>query len=199
MEKRKTIIFGGAFDPPTLAHEIILKACFAESKETKSDLWIMPSGSRSDKTIPTKRNVRIKYINAMVEDAGINAISVSIDTLELDNTQITNTYDTIQRLNNVYPDRLFIWVFGADSITTMTDWENGYWLFDNLDMLIIKRPEFEIDKYPKKASILEVITPNISSTEVRQRLGVGKSVKDLVGPAVDKLLENTQIKNTPPV
>jgi len=186
---KKTIIYGGAFNPPTIAHEIILKACSDYARKINADVWVMPSGNRFDKEIFSDRNTRIEYVKAMIRDVSVNDIKIEIITNELDRNKVTETFDTIQELSDKYPDRSFVWVFGADSVNTMPDWDNGQWMLDNLDMLIIERTGCLMNMIAKKAAILNVVTPNVSSTEVRRRLSVGEDLDDLVGKSVKKILK----------
>lgn len=186
---KKTIIYGGAFNPPTIAHEIILSACADYARKINADLWVMPSGNRFDKEIFSDRSTRIKYVKAMISDVKVNDVKIKTITNELDRSKVTETYDTVQELSKKYPTRSFVWVFGADSVNTMPTWDNGEWLLDNLDMLIIERSGCSMKTLAKKASILNVITPDVSSTEVRRRLSAGETVGDLVGKSVKRLLE----------
>lgn len=47
----ETIIYGGAFNPPTLSHVAILQAVLEFAEPTQSEVWVMPSGTRLDKAI----------------------------------------------------------------------------------------------------------------------------------------------------
>lgn len=188
MAKTKTIIYGGAFNPPTIAHEIILKVCIDEAKKIGAEVWIMPSGSRSDKRILSDRATRLKYIQAMIADADLDDENIKIITTELDKTETSNTYETDKELRYLYPDRTFVWLFGADSVKTMMDWEHGAWLWDNLFMLIINRPGYTLEKIPKNASVIDIELPDVSSTELRRRLSAGESIDNLVGRNVKKIL-----------
>ncbi len=189
--KKITIIFGGSFNPPTIAHERILQACVDYSKNINADIWIMPSGNRTDKQISTPRDVRIKYLDAMIKS--INSPNVTIITTELDREIYVETYDTLQRLLIDYPDREFLWVYGADSIETMAVWKKGQWLLDNLDILVVRRNGSEIHPLAKKVTILPVDIPNgVSSTAVRQCLNDGTSFDHLVSAHVKKHLNNVE-------
>ncbi|MGB4966675.1 MAG: hypothetical protein WBO35_00560 [Candidatus Saccharimonadales bacterium] len=46
---RTILIFGGAFNPPTLAHEAIIRQW--SSMPGFDEIWLTPSGSRTDKHI----------------------------------------------------------------------------------------------------------------------------------------------------
>lgn len=190
MNKQKTIIFGGAFNPPTVAHEDILIECANYAKLVDADIWIMPSNSRTDKQILVSFSRRIKYINAMIKDINEKSININICRHELEKNGLIKTIDTVKDLELLHPDREFEWVFGSDSTQTMGDWEDGKWLLGNLKMLVIARPGSEINPLAKYVKEIYVQKRDVSSTEVRRRIMAGEMFDDLVGQAVGHILNN---------
>jgi len=187
----ETIIYGGAFNPPTLAHLAILQACVDYAQPRGAEVWVMPSGNRSDKTINVDNNRRLEYVGAMVEDTEAKGVPISIVTDELYREVAVETFDTVLELNDTYPNREFTWVFGADSTETMGDWYNGPWLLENLSMLVLERDGYTINPLAKRAMALTIPHMNISSTEVRNGLAAGMDVSQLVSPRVNTLVHQT--------
>ena len=191
MEQQKrieTIIYGGAFNPPTLAHLAILQACIVYARPISADVWIMPSGDRVDKPIGVNPARRLEYITAMIADSDTEEVRVHVLTTELERTLAVETSDTVLELEESYPDRQFTWVFGADSTETMAEWQNGDWLLENLTMLVVNRVGHQINPLAKRALALTVPTINVSSTLVRQRLEADQDVTPFVSPSVLTLL-----------
>ncbi|MFZ1300978.1 MAG: nicotinate-nicotinamide nucleotide adenylyltransferase [Candidatus Microsaccharimonas sp.] len=188
LRKQETIIYGGAFNPPTLAHKAILEACIGYAQSQQADIWVLPSGDRQDKTIATPRDLRIAYVNAMIESIEDRAVEPWVVTSELDRTVLVETYDTLKELELENPDRRFTFVFGADSTQTMASWKGGRELLDELSMLVVEREGSEINPLARHAVRMTVQTPNVSSTQVRERLAVGAPVDDLVSGPVALLL-----------
>ena len=184
----ETIIYGGAFNPPTLAHLAILQACVEYARPRSAEVWIMPSGDRRDKTIAVDRERRLEYVTAMADDAETEDVPVDLLLSELDRHVSVETYDTVLELDEQFPDRSFTWVFGADSTETMHDWKEGDWLLENLSMLAIEREGSRINPLAKRAMALTVPSLAVSSTMVRARLAAHESVDDLVSPRVAELL-----------
>lgn len=176
----ETIIYGGAFNPPTLAHVAILQAVLEFAEPTQSEVWVMPSGTRLDKAIDVPRVSRLEYVHAMIADASHHRASVQVNTSELDRAGPTETYDTVKRLQAEYPGRDFRFVFGADSTQTMPSWRGGAELLDQLPMLVVNRPGSMVNPMARHALKLSVVTPDISSTEVRRRQITGEPINSLV-------------------
>jgi len=189
IRKQETIIYGGAFNPPTLAHKAILDACADYAQTRQADVWVMPSGDRQDKTIRTSRAMRLAYIDAMIESVDNTEVVPQVVTTELDRTIMVETYDTIKELEAEYPDRTFTFVFGADSTETMASWHGGEELLENLSMLVVEREGSVVNPMARHAVRMQVNTPNVSSTQVRERLAAGVSVADLVAARVALLLQ----------
>jgi len=189
IRKQETIIYGGAFNPPTLAHKAILDACADYAQTRQADVWVMPSGDRQDKTIRTSRAMRLAYIDAMIESVDNTEVVPQVVTTELDRTIMVETYDTIKELEAEYPDRTFTFVFGADSTETMASWHGGEELLANLSMLVVEREGSIVNPMARHAVRMQVNTPNVSSTQVRERLAAGVSVADLVAAPVALLLQ----------
>lgn len=190
MTKRKdTIIYGGAFNPPTRAHQAILQACVDRAEQINADVWILPSGNRTDKTIEVSRKDRIRMLDALMRDVVSRTVNLHIDTSELDKVEPTETFDTVLHFDKSYPDRQFIWVFGSDSVATMPDWYMGEWMTENLPMLVVERPGTPIRKLGQYTVRLPVETIETSSTEVRQKLAAQESIEELVTPSVYAYLQ----------
>ena len=181
---KQTIIYGGAFNPPTRAHQAILQACVDHAEATSADVWILPSGNRADKTIEVSRERRMAMLQAFASDVVGRNVSIEIQETELERTEQTETYDTVQEYAANYPDRNFTWVFGSDSVQTMQAWHGGEWMIDHLPMLIVERPGVPVSSLGRHACMLPVETIATSSTEVRERIARHLPVDALVSPAV---------------
>ncbi len=184
----ETIIYGGAFNPPTRAHQAILQACVDYAEPRHADVWLLPSASRTDKVIETDRAQRVAYCEALTRDVVRRTVNLVVETTELDRPQLTETYDTVRELELRNPDRAFTWVFGADSVATMPSWDHGEWLRDTLSMLVINRPGTPLPPLGPRAVELAIHAGDFSSTELRRRLADGEAYDDMVGGHVRTLL-----------
>ena len=185
---KETIIYGGAFYPPTRAHQAILQACIDYAEPRGADVWLLPSANRTDKNIDALRERRLELCEALCRDVTKRTVRVAISKAELDRDKPTETYDTVQELACDNADRAFTWVFGSDSVATMKTWNHGQWLYDNLSMLVVQRPGMAQAALGARATYLEVATGDMSSTELRRRMAAGEDYTPLVGEHVGKLL-----------
>ena len=184
----ETIVYGGAFNPPTRAHQAILQACVDYAAEGSADIWLLPSASRRDKEIEVSTARRIQFCEALARDVMSDGVDIRVDTTELVRGTQTETYDTVREYDTNYPERVFTWVFGSDSVASMASWRGGEWMYDNLSMLIVERPGSPISVLGRHARRLSVVASDASSTLLRARLSAGDEYEDLVGPEVGRVL-----------
>lgn len=184
----ETIIYGGAFNPPTLAHQAILQACVEYVSPQGGEVWLLPSASRVDKYIGVSIEHRIELCRALAQDVVAQDVQIRINTSELDRGVATETYDTLQELTVQYPDKEFRWVFGSDSVATMAQWHEGKWMSEHLRLLVVERPGHPLSQLGKNAVELPVVSSDLSSTELRRRMRDGEPYGDMVGEAVRKVL-----------
>src|SRR5690349_13293782 len=127
-ELKQTILYGGAFNPPTNAHAAIVRELAELARHENADLWVMPSGERRDKTILADVAIRTAYVHALLASGETYGVDTKIEQYELTNPETTETFQTNRHLEQRYPDRRFTWVFGSDSVNSMSQWRGGEWL-----------------------------------------------------------------------
>ena len=169
---------------------MITQAIFDEAARTGAEVWLLPSGDRPDKTIGVDRSLRLRLIEAMIQSVNAHNVNARIETYELESKQQTETTRTASALQTTYPDCSFRWVFGSDSVATMHEWGGGDVIYETFKMLIVARPGYSLPTMPPCGRLLRVDTPQLSSTEVRNRLLQGESVDDLVPNGVAALLSH---------
>ena len=192
VERQETVIYGGAFNPPTRAHQTILQACVDYAEPRNADVWLLPSASRTDKVIEANRSQRLAFCQALTRDVIQRTVTLGVETTELDRPSLTETYDTVKELEARYPERQFTWVFGADSVATMESWDHGDWLRKNLSMLVIARPGSALPDLEDHLTQLEIDAGEYSSTELRRRLAHNEPFEEVVSPQVFELLTSNR-------
>lgn len=190
-ESRQTILYGGAFNPPTVAHAAIVKELAAIARIEDADLWLMPSGERRDKTILAERAIRTAYVQALLDSGETDGVGTRIETYELERTLTTETFMTNRYLEERHPDRRFTWVFGSDSVNTMRQWRRGAWLLDHMDMIVVERPGYILTETPARHRVLQLGEMAVSSSEVRRLIDEGGEIDSLVPEAVIGVLRQT--------
>lgn len=192
-EPKQTILYGGAFNPPTKAHAAIVKDLAEMARQDDADLWLMPSGERHDKSILADLAIRTAYVQALLDCGDTHDVDMRIEDYELLKPDTTETFTTNSYLEQQYPDRRFTWVFGSDSVNTMRRWRRGAWLLEHLDMIIIERPGYELTETPRQYRSVRLGEMAMSSSEVRRRIIEGSEIDSLVPARVIDVLRQTGV------
>jgi nicotinate-nucleotide adenylyltransferase len=188
------LIYGGAFNPPTIAHQAILQELikYGSKKAESCSIILMPSGDRVDKTIGSTSSLKLKYTKALLDSVKTyENTKIIIDNYESSSKKETSTINTNKYINNHYKTGKKVWVFGSDSINTMRQWPGGVELWNGLHILVVGRPGHPAIDMPPNSSTLKFKMPKISSTEVRNRIALNQSVEDLVPVEVWKILNTS--------
>jgi nicotinate-nucleotide adenylyltransferase len=177
-------VFGGTFDPPTKAHEAIIEACLGRADI--DEVWLMPSGVRTDKITMQADELRLQMLDVLVEDSFRSNIKLSVSTVELELPRPTNTATTYQTLTPIFPDHNFWFVFGADSYRTMKSWEKGDYLRSRLGMLLVERTGYELPPETERIKHVRVASAGdaVSSTVARQCFFEGRFQDAPVSPGI---------------
>lgn len=184
-KKRTVIVFGGAFSPPTLAHEAIIRQCL--EVPGADEVWLLPSGDRTDKNISVTHAHQLAMLGVVREITPKRDPRLKIDDREVNRRIATETDDTYRELLAENPDTAFTFVYGADSYSSIRSWQNGSWLASNLPVLIAPRNAANLPSQNGHVSILPPISyelQHLSSTAVREALQNGADVSASVSEPI---------------
>lgn len=137
--KIKTLLFGGAFDPPHKSHINTAGTALAHKKfsDGTTELWFMPCYSdafgQKDLTDPKHR---IAMLNSVVNYMG-NCTSVCTTEIEMANK--AGAYAVVKELIRRYPEREFYYVIGSDQACRIREWRNSRDLLKTIPFVVIKR------------------------------------------------------------
>ena len=187
MECRKIGILGGTFDPIHNAHLLLGEA--AREQFGLDRVIYIPNNLQhlKNRTEITSGEIRYQMVKMAISDNPYFTCS----RIEIDNEKGTYTYNTIQSLKLMYPgDELYL-ILGGDSIIGLDTWYNAPELLKSCIILAAVRAEDDLPALDKKrrelnkiyGSDIRLLTFNrydISSTEIRQRVRSGRSVRYLM-------------------
>lgn len=182
MATQKIIIFGGAFNPPTLAHEAIIGACL--NLPGFDAVWMMPSGDRLDKHIQISDSDRLALCQLVHAARFNNDPRLLVTDFELQLPRPTQTYHTVHALQEAHPSTDFWAVFGSDSYRSMPTWEEGKMLRRLPIILVHRAGETTIAPDHGITLALSPELAQMSSTTVRERISKGHAIDDLVSEPV---------------
>lgn len=194
MNTREIAVFGGSFDPPTVVHQQIVRTLLDDP--SFDEVWIMPSGERKDKPNTTGVARRLAMLATMCNEQFSAEDRLHVSEFEIGLPQPTETCHTVQALEREYPCTRFWFVYGADSVATMHSWREGERLLAELPMIIVPRHGYETPKsarHVQELPDLDIFEQGISSTQVRQRVGDGRSLEGLVSNGIAQFIQRRRL------
>lgn len=194
-QPRRIGIFGGTFNPVHNGHVSIAND-FLESGSINA-LWIFlnPSPPHKENEPFAPYRLRLKMLQKAFESFD-NAF---VSDLETDLPTPSYTIQTLSYLTDTYPHYSFFLCIGRDSYLSFKSWHRWQDILERCRLLVADRPiENEKDKQidlelSAYTNFIEHQPVDISSTQVRNRAGQGKSISDLVPPAVAEIINEEQL------
>jgi nicotinate-nucleotide adenylyltransferase len=186
--KKKVALLGGSFDPPHLAHQM---AClYLLQAEDFDQVWLIPCFRHAFGKDMAKFEQRVDMSRLMADIFHGQAIVSDVER-ELAQNYENRTIDTVKYLQSKYSDDEFVLIIGSDILGEVSKWKDFEELDNIVDILVLLRPGFEVSGSKWKTS--KVMLPDISSTQVRDRLAKGESVQGLLPRTVVNYLSENSI------
>ncbi len=196
---RRVGLFGGAFDPPHLAH-VALARC-AIQQLNLDVLHVLPTGQawhRAAPTSPAPQRVEM----ARLAFAGIAGLLV--DPREARRSGPTYTADTLDGLRSEYPQAEFFLCIGADQARNFEHWQRWAEIAVRATICVAQRDQFTpasgyfAPQVASRAQILGLDMPlmDVSSSSIRSRVQQGLGLAHLVAEPVARYIEHHQLYRT---
>ncbi|MEX1136869.1 MAG: nicotinate (nicotinamide) nucleotide adenylyltransferase [Balneolales bacterium] len=187
-------LFGGSFDPVHIGHQKIVNSFLENGKI--DELWILPSASPPHKKYRklTKFSIRCEMVDAAFK----NRPGVKVVRLEERLPAPNYTLQTLKHLQGEYPDKKFFLCIGSDSLQQITSWYRYKDLLARCKLLVAKRPDYDVTDVPPEASVHFVDHKPVpfSSSEIREKIGGGEPVDELVPPEVFEIIKKYGLYKT---
>ncbi|MBQ9590045.1 MAG: nicotinate-nucleotide adenylyltransferase [Butyrivibrio sp.] len=184
MDSRRIGILGGTFDPVHNAHLLLGEA--AREQFGLDRVIFIPNNLAhfKNRTEISGREERYQMVKMAIDGNPYFTCS----RLEIDKDTGSYTIDTIEDLKRMYPgDELYL-ILGADSVLGIDSWYRSKDLLTSCIILAATREDDDLAVLDKKRRELKnlynadirLLTFNridISSTDIRQRIRLGRSVR----------------------
>lgn len=190
----RTGLFGGSFNPPHLGHLIVAEAA-REQGALDHVLW-MPAAlppHKQDHTLAAP-----EHRLAMVQQATAGHPAFVPSDLELQRSGPSYTVDTLTLLHARHPETTWALILGGDSLQQFHTWHRPEAILELAHLLVYARPGTDLSEVEPaildRTTVLDVpaLLP-LSSTDIRQRVRAGHSVRYLVPEAVRTYILNNAL------
>lgn len=165
------IVFGGAFNPPTVAHREIY---YHIKKHIDFDMFLyLPVSNLYTKSSLISNIHRLNMLKLMTEDLE----KATVSDIELNDTEFLGTYQSLMRIQDLYQKNV-AFVLGADNLENIHRWISFHSLISEFKFILINRNNIDIKsmiendktlaKYKENFIILPGFDMYVSSTIFRE-------------------------------
>jgi nicotinate-nucleotide adenylyltransferase len=193
LAKKRTLCFGGSFNPIHHGHLIAARAV-AESAGF-SKVLLIPSSQPPHK-LNNADIADAKHRLAMCRLAVAGDPLFEVSDIELLREGPSYTIDTVRELKRM-GWREIHWLIGADMVEILPKWRQPQDLLAEMNFVVLARPGWSLngDLLPAEyrqliKNVVDAPLLQISATEIRSRVRVGRSIAYLVPDGVREYIEN---------
>lgn len=206
-------LLGGTFNPIHLAHLRIAEA--AREAAGLEQVLFIPAADPPHK--PLAYNVPFKMRYEMVQEAIADHPKFSVSDIEAQLQGKSYTVETLKALHKVRPADELHFIIGSDSFLEIGSWHRFGELFSLASLVVVTRPGSSVTEplmqLPKEVKgqfkqdnavclrhdsgttirFVEDCTLDISSSHLRERIALGRSVRYLVPKEVENYIAQKEL------
>lgn len=191
MNKKRTVIFGGSFDPIHTGHVALAKEVI--DKNIADEVWFMVSPlnpHKQDREL-TDENQRLQMVEIAVErERGLSACD-----FEFKMPRPSYTLHTLEALEREYPERSFSLLIGADNWEKFDKWYKSDEIKARYPIIVYPRGNNNMPSLPKGVKWLTAELHEISSTEIRRNIAAGtfSTIEKWLSPKVLNYIKKNRL------
>ncbi len=185
-------LFGGSFNPIHNGHVRLAKSLLQEA--ALDEVWFLVSPQnpfkQDQQLLDDDKRLQLVRL-ALKEEPQLMA-----SDFEFHLPKPSYTWNTLQALEQEYPERKFTLLIGGDNWEAFDKWYRYEDILKRYPIIVYPRKGSKVSDVKFQDSDIQIVeTPliNISSTQIRQRLQEGKSVRGLVNTEVAMVIEQEHL------
>ena len=186
-------IYGGSFNPIHRGHTQLAASIVRQGLVDELWLLVSPLNPLKQGNVSDIADYEHRLAMARLAVEGIEGVRVSDFERHLPVPSYTVT--TLAELRKAYPDHEFVLVIGADNWERFPRWYHAQEIVDTYNILVYRRPGYEIDEsaLPPSARVVETLLYDISSTEIREGVQRGVDLEEWVDAKVLGYIEEHEL------
>jgi nicotinate-nucleotide adenylyltransferase len=182
---KKIGIYGGSFDPIHHGHLILAREA-REALDLEKVIFVPAAMSPfKGRAAAASGDMRLKMLHAAIEDEQ----EFAIDDCELLRPPPSWTIDTVLEIRQRETDSEIYLLIGEDNVATLDRWQRFDELKKMVRFVVLDRTGSQMQRnYQTVRRKIE-----ISATDIRKRVAHGQSIRYLVPPAVEEIIQREKL------
>lgn len=187
MEREKIGIFGGSFNPIHSGHIYVARGMLRHGVASRIMLMVSPANPLKDSTSLLPDYIRLSLARLACEDEK----GIFVSDLEFSMPKPSYTFQTLCRLSELYPDKEFILIIGADNWTLFDKWKNYREILDRYSVAVYPRNGYTVSPstLPERVKLIPLPPYDLSATVIREKIHNGEDISGLVPDKVKKEID----------
>ncbi|MDU6743738.1 nicotinate-nucleotide adenylyltransferase [Peptoniphilus harei] len=194
---KKYGIFGGSFNPIHYGHLMICE--YIKEEMGLDKVIFIPTGNPPHKDLGVSAEDRYEMVKLAISPNP----DFEISDIETTRVKLSYTVDTIRELKKIYKEEKLYFLIGLDSLFQLKTWKKIGDLSQEIEFVVALRPGYidkeeinnEIDflreNFGTKINLIKTPLYEISSTDLRDRIHEGKSLRYLIPKKVLNYIEES--------
>lgn len=194
---KKYGIFGGSFNPIHYGHLMICE--YIKEEMGLDKVIFIPTGNPPHKELELSAEDRYEMVRLAISPNP----DFEISDIETTSDKKSYTVDTIRELKKIYKEEKLYFLIGLDSLFQLKTWMKIGDLSQEIEFVVALRPGYldkeEINKeidflrenFGTKVNLIKTPLYEISSTDLRDRIHEGKSLRYLIPKKVLDYIEES--------
>lgn len=190
-------LMGGTFDPIHMGH--LVTAEEARQQFNLDYVIFVPTGTPPHKDHESISLPEHRYL--MTSLAVMSNPSFIVSRVEIDSKDPTFTVDTVRYFAGLEgEDKELFFITGADAILEIFTWKDYEKLLSLCTFIAVSRPGYSLDRFREaldltcpelkhRVHLLEIPALAVSSTFIRERVTLGKTIKYLTPEPVEQYIK----------
>lgn len=194
---KKYGIFGGSFNPIHYGHLMICE--YIKEEMGLDNVIFIPTGNPPHKELELSAKDRYEMVRLAISP------NPDFEISDIETTRVKKSYtvDTIRELKKIYKEEKLYFLIGLDSLFQLKTWMKIGDLSQEIEFVVALRPGYldreEINKeidflrenFGTKINLIKTPLYEISSTDLRDRIREGKSLRYLIPKKVLDYIEES--------
>ena len=181
-------VFGGSFNPPHVGHYLIASDAFEALELDK--LLIIPAAANPLKGPDQAAGAGDRL--RMVELAFDGDSRFEVSSMEIQRGGLSYTVDTLEALAEQHPGAELVLLLGMDALETIDRWKQPDRIRELAKLAVLSRGDVEMS-LPEGVEAVTTRRIDVSSTEIRERIAHGRSIRGFVAATVEKFISTAKL------